>query len=348
MLAPATPRMSMTPGDTIAATLRFEPTPVVPYHIRIEPEVEHRLDGHYGSGEWRDALVPYMYGSFSAGGKREALPGGLLRDQFGSICRQENISHVEEPVLRSPSLAGYKWPQAESLADWDGLRADYQNRGISFRLCGMAYGFFERAFSMRGFENILIDMVENPAFVDDLLDGYLELRMRVFDLIAAKIPVDGFLGGGDDCDQRGPIMGLERWRRFIKPRLACMIAHAHTLGKPLIAHMCGNVMPLVDDLIEIGLDALESLQPEAMDVYILKKKCAGKMALIGGMGTQSTLPFSSPQEIKAETDRLKAELGSGGGYVLGPAKPLMKDVPTANAVSFLEAAESRLGRLARD
>jgi uroporphyrinogen decarboxylase len=209
----------------------------------------------------------------------------------------------------------------------------------------MAYGFFERAFTMRGFENILVDMVEHPAFVDDLMDGHLVIRMRVFDLIAERIPMEGFFGGGDDCDQRGPIMGIERWRRFIKPRLAKMISHAHSLGKPLVAHMCGNVMPLVDDLMEIGLDALESLQPEAMDVYALKERTAGKMALIGGMGTQSTLPFDTPEYVRDETERLKTELGKGGGYVLGSAKPVMKDVPTANAVAFLEAAEGRLKAL---
>jgi uroporphyrinogen decarboxylase len=86
------------------------------------------------------------------------------------------------------------------------------------------------------------------------------------------------------------------------------------------------------------LDALESLQPEAMDVYELKRKTAGRMVLIGGLGTQQMLPFGTPEKVGAETRRLMRELGAGGGYVLSPAKPLMADVPTANALAFIRAA----------
>ena len=93
----------------------------------------------------------------------------------------------------------------------------------------------------------------------------------------------------------------------------------------------------MDDLLELKLDALESLQPEAMDVYELKRATAGKMVLIGGLGMQSTLPFGTPQDVRAETRKLIRELGSGGGYIVAPSKPITGNfAPTANAVAFLE------------
>jgi len=329
----------MTPREIVKEKVfGFEEIRPVPYRILIDGEVCERLDAHYGNQTWRGRLVDYLDGGHwtgEAGG--ENLPNGLTRSPFGYDYRGGNILHVERVALPEPTLAGFEWPEAERLADWDRLKADYEASG-AFRLCGMCFGFFERTIFMRGMENLLMDMVEHPQFVHDMMDEYLRIRLELIDLIVERIPVEGIFDGGDDCDQRGPIMGLARWQEFIKPRLATVIEHVHAKGLPVVAHMCGNVGPLVDDLLEIKLDALESLQPEAMDVYEAKRKAAGKMVLIGGMGTQQMLPMGTPEEITAETHRLCEEMGAGGGYMLGPAKPVMPDVPTENAVAFIEAA----------
>ncbi len=328
----------MKPKEIIEATFRFEKTHTVPYWIFIYTDVARRLDEYYGSPAWRDRMVNYFEaGHHIASGCKEDLPGGLVRDHFGCILRPgEFVLQLEQPALSKPSLDGYRWPDAEDLADWDALAESYRAAEDRYRLCGVCFGFFERASFMRGVEPVLMDMIEHPQFVHDLLDGYLELRLKAIDLIIDRLPVEGIFDGGDDCDQRGPMMGLERWREFIGCRLARSIEHVHARGLPVVAHMCGNVRPLMDDLLEMGLDALESLQPEAMDVYELKRKTAGRMALIGGLGTQSVLPQGTPEEVRAETERLLREMGRGGGYVIGPAKPLMEDVPTENAVAFIE------------
>lgn len=330
----------MRPCEAVKAVFRFQETGLVPCHIPIEAEVALRLDKHYGSASWRQRLVPYLFGWHGTGsGQCIDVGDGCARSPYGYITRQP-IDHLEQPALKDASMNGYSWPEAEGLGDWRRLSESYRAADGSFRLCGMAYGFFERGMRIRGMENLLMDMVENPQFVHDLFDGYLSLRLKLIDLIVDRIPVEGIFDGGDDCDQRGPMMGLERWREFIKPRLQAVIEHVHRRGLPVVAHMCGNVRPLLDDLIEMRLDALESLQPEAMDIYELKRAVGKRMVLIGGMGTQSTLPFGTPQEVREETFKLMREMGKGGGYILGPAKPIMADVPTENAVSFIEAATS--------
>jgi len=328
----------MTPREIVKEKVfGFQEIHPVPYHMWIDPDVQKRLDEHYGGPQWKDRMITYIDGGHWTGEHGgTGLPNGLTRSPYGFIYKSGNILHVEEVALKTPTMDGYVWPKAESLADWENLRRDY-GASEAFRFCGMCYGFFERVIFMRGMENVLMDMIEHPQFVHDLMDGYLRLRLELIDLIIDRIPLEAICDGGDDCGQRGPIMGLPKWQEFIKPRLKAVIDHVHGKGLPVIAHMCGNVRPLVDDLLEIRLDALESLQPEAMDIYELKQKTVGKMVLIGGMGTQRMLPRGAPEEIRAETKKMCHQMGAGGGYILGPAKPLMPDVPTENAVAFIEA-----------
>jgi len=328
----------VTPREVVQAAFRFEQADPLPYWIPIDGAVSERLDEWYGGPEWRGRLVSYVNGWHCVGGGgSENIGENLVRDPFGYVFRTGQLMHLERPALEKPSLDGYVWPEAESLADWNAVAKDYAAMS-AYRLCGMSFGFFERASFIRGVEELLIDMIERPQFVHDLMDGYLEVRLKLIDLIIDRVPIEAVFDGGDDCDQRGPMMGLERWREFIGPRLARVVEHVHGRGLPVIAHMCGNVRPLIDDLLAMGLDGLESLQPEAMDVCELKEKVAGRMWLIGGMGVQSTLPFGTPDEVRAETKKLIREMGRGGGYVLGPAKPLMEDVPVENAVAFIETA----------
>jgi len=327
----------MTPRDSVRAAFRFEETRPVPYWITMDSGVGERLDGHYGSAEWRKRIVPFMFGRH-LGFRTEPLEDGTARESFGTVLRQGNVLHIVSPALPEPSLRGYEWPDPQGLDDWDSLAGEYAGHSEIFRLAGFAMGLFERAWIMRGFENFMMDLVDHPDFVNELLDGILETHLRMMDLVVQRIPLEGYFGGDDWSDQRGVMMGLENWRRFFKPRLARMIARCHELEHPYILHSCGNVLPLVDDLLEIGLDGLESLQPEAMDVYELKRRMSGRMALVGGMGVQSTLRFGTPEEVREETERLTCELGRGGGYVLATAKPMMEDIPTENAAAFIEAA----------
>jgi uroporphyrinogen decarboxylase len=326
----------MTPKEVIDATFRFEDTGFVPYNVPMCGEVRRALNEYYGSEAWQERVTQYLTGGLIVGsGHAEDLGGGLMRSPYGYVTR-EPLDHVEEVALKEPTMDSYTWPDPEGLGDWDLLAERFRSEAGMFRICGVAYGFFERATRMRGMQNLLMDMIENPQFVHDLLDGYLKLRLELIDRIIDRVPIEGVFDGGDDCDQRGPMMGLERWQEFIKPRLQAVIDHAHAKGFPVVAHMCGNIRPLVDDLLEMKLDALESLQPEAMDVYELRRATEGRMVLVGGMGTQSTLPFGTPDEVRDQTRRLMSGMSRGGGYIIGPAKPLMEDVPAENAAAFIE------------
>jgi uroporphyrinogen decarboxylase len=138
-------------------------------------------------------------------------------------------------------------------------------------------------------------------------------------------------------DQRGVLIGPERWRKVLKPRLARLYQACHDRGKLTISHCCGNVTDIMDDLVEVGLDVLECVQPEAMDPYELKRRWGDKITFWGGLGSQSTIPFGTPETIDAEVARLCREMGKGGGYLLASSKELQPETSAENALAVLEA-----------
>ena len=137
-------------------------------------------------------------------------------------------------------------------------------------------------------------------------------------------------------------MGLDHWRTFIKPRLARTWAPIREAGKYIFLHSCGRVDSLFDDLIEIGLDCFNPFQPEVMDVGALMARYRGRLSFFGGLSTQRTLPYGTPEDVRAETRRLLA-LGAGGNYILAPAHAVEGDVPLANMLAFIEEAQSQPG-----
>jgi uroporphyrinogen decarboxylase len=180
-------------------------------------------------------------------------------------------------------------------------------------------------------------MPSNSDFFAEALDKIMNLYLNFVDY-TCELPVDGILFGDDWGDQRGVIIGPKRWRQFLKPRWAQVYGRVHAHGKIVMHHSCGSVASILPDIIEIGVDVLESVQPEAagMNPYELKKQFGDKITF-WGLGSQSTIPFGAPEQIQAEVRRLKAEVGKGGGYILAPAKPLQLETPTENAVAVLEA-----------
>ena len=133
-------------------------------------------------------------------------------------------------------------------------------------------------------------------------------------------------------------MGSDRWRRFFKPRWRRIFDRIHHYGLYSILHMCGDTSEVVPDLIEVGLDCMESCQPECMDIYNLKTQYGKEIRFWGGLGAQSVLPFGAAEEVRRETSRLKIDMGRGGGYILAGAKGLGEEVPVENIAAYLEEA----------
>ncbi|MHC4200284.1 MAG: uroporphyrinogen decarboxylase family protein [Planctomycetota bacterium] len=334
----------MKPRDFVLEQIHHRETRPVPYTLGIEGEVAEGLDEHYGGPSWRERLVPYIVGVGAVNtDPREELPDGRTRDAYGAVWRTDlRPEHLETPPLAKPSFEGYDFPAPERfLGSPEGKersRKACEEKGDSFLLAGLGWGLFELSWKLRGFENALVDAVAEPDFYEEMLDRLTELYLAFVDY-SADLPVDAMMFGDDWGDQRGVILGPERWRKFIKPRWAKIYQAVHDCGKLTISHCCGSVEAIMPDIIEIGLDVLESVQPEAADMnpYELKKKWGDKITFWGCLGTQSTTHFGTPEGIRAEVGRLCREMGACGGYILSPAKPLQPGTPVENAAAALEA-----------
>lgn len=199
---------------------------------------------------------------------------------------------------------------------------------------------FETAYRLRGFQRFLTDLAANPSLADYLLDQ-LEAIMRQNVAVLARAGIDVLVLDDDIGMPTGLILSPATWRRHFKPRLARIIRVARSLQPDVrvLYHSDGDYGAVVADLIEVGVDALNPLQPDHMDPATLKQEHGDDVALWGAIGSQALFGQGSPAEVRAEVRRRIAELAGGGGYVAAPAYDVDFDVPWENIVAFSRALD---------
>ena len=331
----------MTPREIVLEQIHHRETEQVPYTLAFEPDVGARLDAHFGGDAWRRRIVPYVAHCGGVGtAPSQKLDDAHHRDAFGTVWRTDELpSSVVEPGLKTASFQGYAFPEAGAFLDpavKEGTRKRVSESTDSFTLVAPGVCLWQTWY-VRGFEETLVDCVAEPDFYEELLERMTELTLG---LVAecADIPADAVMMGDDWGDQRGVLIGPERWRRLFKPRYKRIFDATHDQGKLAVMHCCGSAADILGDVVEIGLDVIESVQPEAarMNPYALKESWGDRITFWGGLGSQSTIPFGTPAEIRAEIRRLRREMSTGGGYILAPAKPIRTETPTENAVAVVE------------
>jgi uroporphyrinogen decarboxylase len=335
----------MKPREYVLEQIQHRETSPVPFSLGFEGDIAEQLDAYYGGPEWRARLTPYMAG---VGGidtvQQERVDDAHVRDVFGSLWRDDRRPwHLVEPALKEPSFKGFHFPGPERfMGDLEArkaaaLRACEEKAG-SFRIVNIGWGLFEHSWRIRGFEEALIDALTRPDFYGELLDRLTDLFVQ-FVGVWADVPADAIMFGDDWGFQQGVILGPDLWLKFLKPHWARVYEAVHAQGKRVISHCCGSIVDIMPDIVEIGLDVLESVQPEprGMNPYELKRRWGSQITFWGALGSQSTVQFGSPQEIHDEVRRLCREMGRGGGYILAPAKSLQPGTPLQNAVAVVEA-----------
>ncbi|MDP6629471.1 MAG: uroporphyrinogen decarboxylase family protein [Kiritimatiellia bacterium] len=342
----------MKPRDIILSQINHQETDLIPYTLPIDNGLGEKLDAHYGNAQWRDRLKPFMQNVNvvdTMKGMWDNCESNLNRDLYGTLWRTDlRPLHMEEPALKEPTFEGYDWPEpSKFIADKEGVAAQRticdENKDDKFIITSLGWGLFESSWGMRGFENVLMDVAAEPEFFEELLDRLTEQILAYIEFTCKSLPdIDAIFFGDDWADQRGVIIGPERWRQLFKPRYARIYEAARAHGKIVMSHCCGSTVDILDDMIEIGLDVYESVQPEARDMnpYELKKRWGDQITFWGCLGSQSTIPRGTPAEIHAEVSKLRHEMGKGGGYILAPAKPLPTETPLENAVAIVEAFTS--------
>jgi uroporphyrinogen decarboxylase len=254
--------------------------------------------------------------------------------------------YVHHPLARAESLEefeafSYVCPEWVKPAN-DATRRKVREiqAGDAIAKGGIAQPF-KTAWEIRGMENLLCDFMINPEFVEFLYDRIYATGTRQL-VEAARCGVDVLQIHGDLAMQDRLLMPPNIWRKHDKPRLAALIEQVKAANPDVqvFLHSDGDMTAIVDDLVEVGLDILNPIQPECMDPYETKKRWGDRLVLHGGVSLQRTLPCGSPEDVGAEVRALIAGCAAGGGYVLGPTNGLTHDVPLENIVAMYETANA--------
>lgn len=199
---------------------------------------------------------------------------------------------------------------------------------------------FWPAYKLRGMEQLLMDLVAEPALAGTLLDKVTEISAALAARLASY-DIDILWLADDFGTQRALIVRPEAWKEWFKERLRRVIEAAKSVNPRLLVafHSDGKIDEIIPQLIEIGVDVLNPLQPEVMDPARIKREYGNDLAFWGGVGTQTTMPFGSPAEVKRVIQELIATVGAGGGLLVAPTHVVEPEVPWENVLAFIQAVD---------
>ena len=301
----------MTSRERVLTALAHREPDRVPYNLRPSPEAVARLQAEVGEVDFADYFehdVRYV---------RLALPPA-----------PEGVPPRE--WMPSPD------PAAVAAAA-EATRALHA-RGLA--VCGAYFcGVFEEAKYWLGDAAALVAPYEDPVRFGQVLDEITEWKCALYGAYATAA-VDLVWIGDDLGTQRSLVMSPPQYRRWYRPRHQRIVEHLRSLGAPRIAfHCCGHVTPLIPDLIEIGVDVLEAVQAETMDLSLLKREFGRDIAFWGGVGAQSVLARTTPAQVIAGVRQTLATMAPGGGYIAAPCHTLTDEVSWEAVVAFHAAVQ---------
>jgi uroporphyrinogen decarboxylase len=201
---------------------------------------------------------------------------------------------------------------------------------------------FEASIRLRGFERFMIDLVENPPLVDYLLEQLTAMHIAA-SLALTRAGID-ILSLGDDFGEPGRMLiSREMWQRYFQPRVKTIIDTCRAANPDLaiLWHSDGSIEPIIPDLIEIGVDILNPVQPDVMDPAELKRLYGDRLTFFGTVGTQQGWSWGTPGDIRTEVRERIATVGAGGGLIIAPAYDLepAEGIPWTNVLAFFRAVE---------
>lgn len=332
----------MTKRDVIRSVLNGQTPPYVPWSMGFTYEASEKLKAHYHVEDLETVLENHLLNLGNGIGFFDEIEPDRFRDVFGVVWDRsvdKDIGIVCQTVLPGPTLAGYTFPDPLDPRFYADIPEKLRTFGDRYRVFNIGFSLYERAWTMRGLEALMMDFLDHPAFVTDLLNTIADYNIAQVQG-AARYDIDAVYFGDDWGQQRGLQMGPKLWKKFIYPVLKRMYAAVHAQGKQVFIHSCGDVDELFDDLIDIGVNCFNPFQPEVMDVYALLERYRGRITFHGGLSTQRTLPYGTRADVRADTLRL-LEAGRRGSYIFAPAHAVEGDVSLENMLTFIDLVQEQ-------
>jgi uroporphyrinogen decarboxylase len=266
-----------------------------------------------------------------------------LLDEFGIKVKTtgegEYWVYSHHPLQDSDNLENFEFPDVGLSERWKRVKKDVERFRKYYPIAGMLeVTLLEHAEALRGYQQFFKDLYINKKFVSNLLDKLLEYKIKIAKKFV-ELGVDIIRLGDDLGMQTGLIISPALWREFFKPRMKEIINEIKK-GKDTVVyyHTCGYVEPLIPELIEIGVDILNPIQPDCNDPIKIKTLYGDLLTLHGTISVQETLPFRTVNEVKRIVTERIEKLGKNGGLILAPAHVIGNEVPVDNVTALYDTA----------
>ncbi len=348
---------SMTKRERFLAFANFQPVDRVPCHANFVGSLHARMTEHLGKD-------PYEYFDMDGGGGANLRPpedfpfpdysayhpehkngeDGFHIDGNGCGHLNHGFYHFTEYV--SPLRNATTFSEIESFPivnneSWldDTLRQACEDAHAADNYACLFVGhMYENAWQVRGYQEFLMDLLDQREWAESILDRFCDNNVRAA-AAAARAGYDCIQTGDDVANQNAMMFSVDLWREIMKPRWAKVIAaaRAHNPDIHVWYHSDGNVWDILDDLVEIGLTILNPVQPECLDPVAIRRRFGKRLAFDGCIGTQTTFPFGSADDMCQVVRKLSDDLAArDGGLMLAPTHVLEPEVPPENVQSFFE------------
>jgi len=248
---------------------------------------------------------------------------------FGTGHYTEIASH---PLADASAISGYQIPDPHRPELYTASEQALRDFKDEYWIVGVTVTtIFETAWALRGLEQMMLDM----AMDSDLANQLLDIPYK-YHLTAAKklveMGVDMIWTGDDVGSQHQMMISPRMWRQYFKPRMATFISELKAINPDVKVayHSDGNILPIISELIEIGLDVLNPIQPASMDPVEIKRQFGDKLSFWGTIDEQKTLPFGTPEDVANEVRQRLETVGYDGGLILAPTHHVQLDTPLEN------------------
>jgi uroporphyrinogen decarboxylase len=197
---------------------------------------------------------------------------------------------------------------------------------------------YESAWQIRGYEQFLMDTIERPAWAECLLERIFRNNL-IAARAAAKAGVDKIGTGDDVANQNALMFSKDTWRKLIHSRWSKVWSEIKSISPETCIwyHSDGNIADIVPDMVEAGLDILNPLQPECLDVDAIYGEYGGRLTFDGCIGTQSTMPWGTPDDVRVRVKEVIEKYGRNGGLFISPTHVLEPEVPLENIDAYFDA-----------
>ncbi len=336
----------------VSAALRRQAVDRVPVFMWFHPTTTERLShlleipqAFLGEAMGNDIRQTWVNNNYAMEGITHAEDGEWHRDYWGiKWVKQYFYNQIDYFPLANASseeMLQYEFPYNHVEDLMQNMLPVAAEAGDYFVGCDVSPCAFEMYWRLRGMENTMLDIATEPDLAHQMLARCADFSIALAKDAIRRFPLDWLWTGDDVASQQAMMVSPRSWRALIKPELKRVFAvgKAHQLW--VAYHCCGALLPIIPDLIEIGMDVLNPVQGNCpgMDPFELKKAFGSQITFMGGLDTQELLPHGTPRQVQRETARLiEGMTVDGGGYILAASHTIPPETPDENIFAMYLAA----------